>query len=122
MLAAVSRPAHRGSLAQLKPEKDSGFEHHAISLKVSGFHKERIRPQLMRFVDIRRLGGSAEHNDSQRLERGMISNPSQYIEPIHSRHLQIQQQEIGQGILGSIFELPATLKVLNRLFPIICDL
>ena len=91
-------------------------------IHVAGFNQIRIRSQLISPLDVFRPARSAQDENMQPLEPGLLANPGQYLEAAFPRQIQIEQQNRGQRKQSAVSILALSAQVSNHPLAIMGEL
>src|SRR5262245_51513426 len=61
-----------------------------------------VGPQFVGVIHVLREGGRGKDNDGRELPRIILPHPCDHVEPVQSRHLQIEQYQLWQREGGSV--------------------
>ena len=90
-------------------------------LKIDRLDQERIGAQLVGLVDIADLVRGSEDYNAKVAEGRVLTNPSQHLESIHARHLQIEQYQFREWVFRAVAEFAFACEIKDGLFAVAYD-
>jgi len=84
-----------GRLVRPQPELDNVLDRGREGAEFDRFLDVRGRPGFIRALDVPGLVGRREHNEREVFELGVGPDGSKELEPCHSGHLQVDEDEVG---------------------------
>jgi hypothetical protein len=100
---------------ELTPELSDEFKKLNQFRLAGRFLNESVGAELTRTVDIVWMCRSREDNRDNPKKLRLGAQPGQQFETIHARHSQVEEEEFRPGKFGSVGELSAAVKVIDRL-------
>ncbi len=80
-----------------------------------GFDEEGVCAELIGEVDIDGLGGGGEHDDDERAQGGLGTNPTEHIEAADLGKFDIEEDYGGEREILAVAESPGALEIVDRL-------
>src|SRR6266850_5030357 len=107
-----------GHSAVVEPEGRQGPQHRSVVVEFKGLDQERVGAEIVSFVDIKDIFGGGQNNDAQCFEAGTAADFAEDLEAVHSRHLKVEEQDVGQGVFIAVGVLACSIEISQGLLAI----
>ena len=108
----------RTAFVQNEPVIEERLDHVLEFRKIYRLCEKGGGAELVGFADIAQVIAGAENHGAKLGQSRLGTNPTQDLEPIHARHFQVEEQEVGQRKLTALMKLAFTGEIVDSFFAI----